>query len=371
MNFKKEEYSEAYYSKKVSTNDVNPQFLNSEVNRALSKTKAYADSNSINFVFITDIHYTCFPSDEIRLKRMINIYHTLKKQLDFLPLFIGGDHIGDGCVKYKKEMFRKLSENLNDVTYFPINGNHDDGTIWGMKHSDSQNKAEFLSHKDLFSLFYSKLENAGCKVEADNKLYYLYYDINNKMRYIVLDVNDVPYIYDENNKLKYNGQDLFILSQQQLEWLGNQALKFNEDGWSVVVLLHGIKPDDDQDARYKHLVLLKELVGAFKNGKKIEFEYGNGELNRKIKFDFSEYLKADIIGYFAGDAHDNLYYRDKFDIPYIITANAFPFYYDPPTVKRNDGDTSEICLKLITINKLKRKIYVTAVGYGQDYVCQY
>ena len=96
------------------------------------------------------------------------------------------------------------------------------------------------------------------------------------------------------------------------------------------------------------------------------------ELSYNINVDFKEYTKAEIIGVFVGDYHTDAVEKDSAGIPYILTANAVMYCTSNPSyVKRYDGDKSEILFDVVTVDKKKRKIYITRVGAGEDRVVEY
>ena len=202
---------------------------------------------------------------------------------------------------------------------------------------------------------------------GDEPLYYVYNDEINKVRYVCLDSNDVPYIYDDKGKLLYEGQHLFAMSQNQLDWLSNEALSFDEEGWSVMFFSHSYISDGYKDDKLlKNLYGMHEIIAAFKNRTMCDEYFGEGDLERHIKADFTKGIPADVIGCFIGDYHED---RISFDrgVPYILTANSVTYYSGSPSaVPRADGDKTELLYDIVTVDKNKRKIYLTRVGAGED-----
>ena len=284
---------------------------------------------------------------------------------------LGGDYTNEGCKEYKSNCFRELRAHLSGIDYYPVNGNHDDGTIWDDSYILAETSTNFLSHEDMYKLFYNHLPSLGAEFDGEG-LYYVINDRINKVRYVCVDSNDVPYIFDEKGKLKYGGQHLFAMSQKQLDWLSKTALSFDEEGWSVMFFSHSHLAEGCEDADlFKNLYGMREIISAFKNREKCNFTFGEGDFERHVSADFTKGISADVIGCFIGDHH-----TDRIDIyrgvVYVLTANSVNYYVGRPTqVPRTDGDKTELLYDVVTVNKKQRKIFITRVGAGEDRVIGY
>jgi len=201
-----------------------------------------------------------------------------------------------------------------------------------------------------------------------------------KIRYICLDSNDIPYIYDEKGHLKYGGQHLFCYSQAQLDWLTNTALHFEEEGWSVVFVMHGSaipKSEKDKERNlFMRTFVVIDIIDAYKKGVKISGTYYEGDFKRTVDADFGKGIRADIIGALIGDRHTDRHFYTETGVPFIFRKNSVTYYpeehHDNPNIlPRYDGDKTEMVLDVMVINKTERKIYITRCGAGENVVIEY
>ena len=311
------------------------------------------------------------------MKRTLNAYKEIAKRAHIDKLLLGGDYTNEGCKEYKSDCFRELRARLDGLNYYPVHGNHDDGTIWDKAYIKAEKSTNHLSHSELYKLFYNHLPSIGAEFDKDNhSLYYMYNDKISKIRYICIDSVDVPYIYDENGKLKYHGQWMFAMSQKQINWLINTALKFEEEGWWIVFVLHGVPyPNAEREKLtnlFKYITVIMDIADCYKKGEDIHSDYYEGDLYNRVDAEFSKYIRGEIISFVVGDHHADVVQYSKAGIPYIFTANAVMYYSGTATaVPRTDGKKSEILFDIMTLNKKERKIYITRVGAGSDRIVEY
>ena len=368
-----------YVSPALSSEDTYPDYLKAEVSESVESIKAHQNEDTVTVAFITDHHYALSHNHDIRMQRTVNAYKDLASQVKIDTVLFGGDYTNEGCKEYKTETYNELRAHFEGVDYLPVNGNHDDGSIWDVSYSKLVPHRNYFTHSELYDLFYDHLPSLGAKfnenVEAESALYYYVDDAENKIRYIAIDSGDVPYITNEEGKLIYQAQWDYAMSQEQLDWLTDEALKFEEEGWSIVFktqYVHYPSADRAKLNKRRHMTVLMDIIDAYKKGEPIKGEYYENELNVSVDADFSKYTRGEIITVLAGDVH-----RDKIDcseagVPYIFTANAVMYYSGSASaVPRTDGDKSELLFDIITIDKKTGKIYITRVGAGEDRETEY
>ena len=362
-----------YISPALSDNNTYPDYIAAAVNEAVEKIQSYQNRNSVTFGFMTDIHYSDTFNHNIRTKRLLNAYKEISKRVFSNMLLMGGDYVNDGCKEYKINNYRELRAHLDGINYYPINGNHDDNSIWDRYFIKSDNSENMLSSDELYNLFYNHLPSHQANFDEKNDgLYYYCNDSLNKIRYIFLDVCDIPKILNEKGQLKYLKQHTFAMSQKQVDWLINKALKFDEDGWEIIILAHDwplssfINKANNEEAR---LAFLNEIIYTYTKKGSLNEIYLEDEFKIRVKIDFSTYKTAKIIAVFAGHHHKDLIECTGNFPPYIITANAM--MYDNVPVLREDGKKSELLFDMVTIDRKKHRIYLTRVGAGEDRIADY
>ena len=361
-----------------SSEEPYPDYIKREAQESIESISSYQDENTVTFTFMPDIHYTQDIGRYIRTKRTFNAYRDIAQNVKIDKLVLGGDNIGDSGKEYRAKLFAGLREQMSGLDYYPINGNHDDGTIWDVQLIKSGTATNHSTHSEMYDMFYDHLPDLGVELgDAENSgLYYMQNDMQAKVRYIFLDTHDIPYIIGDNGKLKYTGQWNGAISQKQLDWLVNKALKFDEEGWSVVVFAHVLPdprtPDGEHKKIVRNLTIVRDVLDAYKNGTGLKGEYYENELKLNIDVDFSDYTRADISSVIMGHYHlDKVVYSDSY-IPYIYVGCAvMKDSASRLSYPRIDGDKSEILFDVITIDKAAKRIYLTRVGAGSDRVIEY
>lgn len=359
-----------YISPEISSPDEYPSYIKKAAWEAVEKIQSQQNRNSITFGFMTDLHYSETYNHNIRGKRLMNAYKDTAAMVGCDTLILGGDYVNDGTKAYKSNGYRGLRAQLSGIDYLPVNGNHDDNSIWDNNcifHADGINK-HTLSREELYMLFYNHLPQLGAEFDNENPgLYYLYNDNVKKVRYIFIDTADIPELLTEDGKPKYTKQHTMAVSQKQINWLLNKALKFDEKGWDIIFVTHeALKPsfENVENTEARRLKFLTDVIDAYKKGEAINSTYLSDEFEISVNADFSKYEKGNIIALFAGHHHRDSIEYTKTGVPYIYIANVMMYGNVP--VERKDGEKSEILFDMVTINRDEKKIYLTRIGAGED-----
>lgn len=347
-----------YFSPDLKSDDEYPEYIESEVKRCIERVKSHQSKNSVSFAFITDIHYSDTPNHNVRTKRLVNAYKEIAKA-GVSMLVLGGDHVNDGLKEYKENNYRKLREFFTGIEYLPINGNHDDNSIWD-RFVENEKSVNHITTSELHALFFDHIDTECGK----DGLYYFKDDKNKKVRYIVIDPYDLPEKYDENGKLVYLKQDDYAISQKQADWLVDKALMFDEDGWSIVLLSHFLPYPDKNTDEGREVDYINEILSSYQKGIDIHKTFGEGELSVKVDADFSARNKANILAVIMGHTHEDILQRDEANTPFIYRANAM--MYDTAHHKRVDGTATELLFDIVTVDVKENKIYIDRVGAGEN-----
>lgn len=298
---------------------------------------------------MTDIHYSVTDNHIIRTKRLMNAYRQIKSECGINNLVLGGDYVNDGTKEYKINNYRGLRHFLECENYFPVNGNHDDNSIWDSC-IESEKSTNHLTSKELYDEFFNHISS----ITEHGKLYYFSDDNIAKVRYIFLDSNDIPCVFSENGKLKYTKQNVFAMSQEQIDWLCNEALMFEEEGWDVIFVAHAFPKWDEikrkNDAEVKRLEPLADIIDCYKKGGNLYKEYFDDEFKNCVNIDFSSYNRANVLLCIAGHYHADFEEYSNEGVPVIYTGNVIMYKYAVP---RNDGEKSELLFDIVTIDRKK------------------
>lgn len=350
-----------YISPELSSKDTYPDYIKENVSSVVAKVLEHQTDGSVNFVFMSDIHYSSTENHNIRTKRLMNAYEELKEKIGIDKLILAGDFINDGTKEYKTYHYGEFRKYLRNENYFPAIGNHDDNSIWDLC-IENTTSVNHLTPKELYEIFFDHLPGSGAKFnEKGSGLYYYYDDPKQRVRYIFIDSNDIPYLVDQNGKLHYTRQHVFAISQEQLDWLLAKALVFEEDGWDVIMVSHTFyRPEDQESPRLK---VIDDVINAYRSGTDIHESYCEKEFLIHCHAEFSKYKRGNIIACFAGHHHKDFERYTKTGVPIIFTGNVIMYRYAVP---REDGDKSELLFDVVSIDRASRKIYMTRIGAGDD-----
>ncbi len=349
-----------YISPELSSNDVYPDYIKEDAQRCIEEVKNIQNDNTFTFGYMTDIHYSVSENHDVRTKRLFNSYNEVSKAVNADKLILGGDYINDGDkMNYKKKGYEGLRDYLREVkNYYPVNGNHDDNSIWDT-FCGNHTATNHFTIRELYDVFYDHLPYVGAEFDEKNHdLYYLVNDNKNKVRYIFLNTTDIPSRFNKNGAFIYRKQDIFGLRQPQINWLINTALQFDEDGWNVVFACHSLKE--------RNLEALIDIADTYKAGGKIDKIYKMQDYVVQVEADFSNCKRGEVIGFFLGHYHDDFVERTKENIPCIYIANVMMYLPN-----RIDGTKTELLYDIVTIDKKEKTIYLNRVGLGENRVVKY
>lgn len=358
----------------LSSTDPYPDYIHKEVLECAERIKNHQNEDSVTLGFMTDIHYALNENHNVRMQRTVNAYKELAARVPIDKLILGGDFTNEGCKSYKTQCFMELREHLKSLQHYPVLGNHDDGSIWDFSYIEAESSTNHLTHEEIYHLFFEHLKSETVEFgDGDRGLYYYCDDPIKKIRYIFLDSQDIPYIYDAKGKLKYTGQFSYALSQKQLDWLVSSALKTENEEYGILLIIHSVDMSSSVAATAKrpYLAVLSEILECYQKGQECWIELEHEDFGVKVQADFSRYVRSKVLGVLVGHYHRDMVSYGEGGFPYIFTANSVMYYEGKPTeLERTDGDASELLFDVITINRKEGKMYITRVGAGEDRVVE-
>ncbi len=303
--------------------------------------------DTVNYIFITDIHYT--NGDSAQDKALLNQMNAIAKMadaddsIDFIV--IGGDtttgtySTKEACITETNEVLAPLKKCSKPVLVLP--GNHDDN-CYHVYSGDKVYKPELIvSDMDWTQQILAVNSPATIVHDKDyaNSKYY-YYDLpEKKTRVVCLDAIDYRAPFDENgnviemvpadfeNNTYYgkegvparqykSGASYWDYSAEQLKWLTEQAL--TEKDYNYIFVSHmGIDSDTNSggetvNAGYREK--LRGIISAYQS----KTVYSDGEHTA----DFTDFEGA-ILSYQFGHIHVELTtYSEDVDLWQICSASA-------------------------------------------------
>jgi hypothetical protein len=350
---------------------------------AINNLQMAGGKDCFSFPLITDIH----------IRQNIGKYSGLliKRILDncYLPFALCvGDSVsrGTGAEAHMEEDFANA-----EILFKPIRskllqqmGNHDGA--WGYKDHNGDGTKDYYAYnfnrEKMHFLIYRKVGLVGeCHFDSSGTGYYID-DVINKVRYIMLNSHNNVYEEDKNGFAKYNSMTAWKFQQSQFDLVIEACSSIPSDEWKVLTASHiplnQISNSAKPDSFYANLVLMAQVLNAYKTKTKFEGQY-DGEFKKetedgieyetkydviKVNVDFTS-AKGEYIAHFAGHAHIDS--ATVFNGISIFTTRC-----DGDTEPSNSGlvktkgTITEQSFDVFTVNTKEKKIYVTKIGAGDN-----
>ena len=355
--------------------ETNRRFLPYSVGtprRSLTCDDAYPRTN---IIFFSDSH-TDFrnPAESLdNASRVIDFSNRSKVVFD--AVVNCGDAITPFGVLSKEDsygrftpFFGEMKKSRSPVIYSM--GNHD-LYDWG---NYPQN---VLDDRDLGKLFFDYAEeNYGIvrQKRADgNKSVWHYYDIESqKIRIVSVNMQDSDKkTVNEEGKVRF--YSTFYVAQEQLQWLCDTALNFDdkkEKDWGVIFAMHQI-PESKHEEYPDAGEILIQRCSAFNKGKEFSYEFTSGEypfFNLDVKADFSRYAscekKPHMICWLLGHNHEDKHrVIDGINLIWTLNNSASTCCSDA-RLARITGTSTQNSFDIVNIDTRERRIRIFRYGAG-------
>jgi DNA repair exonuclease SbcCD nuclease subunit len=266
----------------------------------------------------------------------------------------------------------------NYVPTFPVYGNHDSNT--SNTSDGGWDRSQFISSADLYRLFDNDRNYSLKRPEGKN---YYYADLpdpgGNIIRVVALDMLDQP--WNEIQTLH-----TAVYSQQQIDWLGNVALRENmTDRHHVIILSHfPFLPSWSQYLKHERFLhgwqLIPELVEAFRKKERLTETYlpnpAPGHQTTLgpivVDADFSD-VPGTFVCYLGGHIHTTARFQIKklrnasdYLLPQNMllctTLSASDSNSSYTKVRRVSGTATGNSFCIYALDTRERKIYLTFFG---------
>lgn len=321
-----------------------PTFWQAAVDECIAKIKALqVGRNCVTFPFFSDNH------QRNGYAGLLIAY--IMKECHIPYCFFGGDSISNGYIDSEETMIQQdaafdisMSHILNGKFCRAV-GNHD-----GYANASAATGDEIYYTRDqVYELFFREESVAQNKHFGGDGTYYYVDDIPSKTRFVVLNTNKQVV----NNAPVGNSVD-----EEQLSWLRNTALSFNESGWAAVFFSHH-PISNHYHAYVSNAATVREIIKNYINGAVAN--------------------KADIAGWYSGHIHrdriwtgvavntsDDSQGEAMGFTQVTITSDHTSIAYDDATKHNIGPDDQSHAIDFVTINKNARTVNITRLGVGED-----
>lgn len=333
---------------------------------------------ALSIGFLTDLHY----SDVNDLNKIINddmyTLDSVASECEVPYVIFGGDNVNESPSKAQHlEKMYKLSSIIkayDAIASAFLMGNHDDSSITGYDSATDKYKTGYnVDNGEYYAVFFKQNENRPYIKMAGSDRDHLYFYIDfpsQRIRIICLNSTDITYMDDGGGNLIYNGQHDTGFSNEQLNWVVNEALNFDTveapDDWAVITMQHITDlhlynysqwyVDENHNGQ-----VMWSIFNAFQNRTAYSFTRESGDYACSVDCDFTS-VKQSIICRITGHTHaDRSYFDETNHILYISTRCAGTREsYDEP------GTANESAFDIFTFDRSANKIYADRFGSGDS-----
>ena len=328
-----------------NANHIPEYYVNYIKEKADAINNLQDNPDTFSFVFITDTHI------QHNQKHSMSLIRYLLNRCAINQVLGGGDWVtawlsdADG-IQGLWDDYDELRYLFADIPMIKNVGNHE----WGFGGRNQWNLSTAQAYNRFFREDAAKDNDI---VYGKDKTYFYKDDKINKVRYVSLNCMDYPsgtgeLGYERNKTMWYE------FSEDQINWVKKEALSLPDDEWSCVFLSHVYvlnkeeNPWGDGADNFVNMNAMRSVVSDF--------------INRRGDMANS---KGSFIAWLAGHRHaDGMVKID--DFIHVIQDGDTCQKADNDGYKREANTISEQSFAVYTVDKAKRKVYITKIGAGDD-----
>ena len=358
--------------------NLNEIMYGSKKSDEISALKNDPSYERFKIVHISDIHLSSFTADDMydnptNLEQAVAFANLREAKIN--ALVASGDFINttenddkQTTIQYLKAFASTFFSFTNTIPSFFCTGNHDTNML-------SDNSSYYLSKQDLHSVLFANMNYKYHQQPGEN---YYYADVveanGNIIRFIALDNTD-------QEGFEYNSLHVSCITQKQVDWLINIALKENmTDKHSIIVLNHHPLQSYSKDGStymcagvhlYKE-TLVPSIINAFIQKKKFKNIYKStvSPTNTIVVDADFENSKGEFICYLGGHTHTSAHFEvahEEGTSPKQIMLLANTLSPDLQNdnfgyIARDNNDINSNSFSIYAIDTDEKKIYVTYFG---------
>ena len=337
-------------NKRISKEAKLPDYWEQYMETRLARIKEIEDSigeNGDSLAFIADVHWPC------NARYSPALLNWIQERTKMNKVIFGGDML---TIHSKEDAAAVLQESMEAyIRYFGnrfyyVNGNHDNNPYRG--------EEGLLTYEEQYDICMKHLEGSVVQQETGENGFHYYFDNEEqKIRYIILDTKNMQPVYGK-----------------QLKWFAETALDL-PDGWAVAVFMHWAfnldKNTNLNGSTVRPYGIAREILKAVKNQTTFDCD----------EFDIHVSFKNKIDVLFIASAHthtdDRMTWFNKIlpdedgIISFTIASDAYQYNGETIHARQVRGTTGEQCFDIIQINREKRQINLTRIGFGNDRCFEY
>lgn len=335
---------------------------------ALKSLKEKIDTTKFNILFMTDNHFGSFFIDPKRPSNN-NIQHLANADYfdNVDAIVIGGDNI-DGYlnnIDALKSDTRRFTDKLflgsnNNVDKFILLGNHDNGS-WRDSMWREAGRADTLppiiSMNDFQNFYRTKLDLNSEHRNNDSLYFYKDYPAK-KVRLIGLNSDDLPVIYNDDGSPKYDQIHDMGWSQQQLDWLANQALANFPKDYTALIVQH-TPLDGDGDSTFHNMDGIQQILNAFKNGTSKTITGDEPDFGINVVTNFASQGPQKLAGCLHGHLHKESYEQ-------VMGINDIGFTSSTPNPSSSNKTPDSDAFSIVSIDNVNNKVDIKGFGRATD-----
>ena len=335
------------------------EYLQEKINKVRA-WKKLAGEGGFCVAMITDFHW------QENEKYSIPMLERVLRECDIPYFFQAGDVVSGAGICTKESILEELEGYKKAFALFGkkclcAEGNHDRAySTFEPPAYYAQNipKAEFEE------VYFSQIRQDENKIYAEGGYYYVD-DVTKKVRYIVLNSQDVPSDEtDERGYAKYNAMRHYGFLQKQIEWFAHIALAVPSAEWNVLVCSHA-SPNGAKllEKCHYNYSLMTNILRAFQKGETYEgrTQYDNALFSAHICVDFTG-KGGNVAAWLGGHIH-----RDESGMENGVlcidttTDAAFAGRHS-----QKKGTINEQAFDVFVFDSKQRKCNAVRFGAGED-----
>lgn len=301
----------------LTRNSQYPDYYETEVLNTIRTVENTVTDDSVNYIFITDLHLDSDEANTSAAYRQLNAVVDISNNTDIDFVCVGGDiydgrHAEENGKQNAMEILRSVSEILKacNKPVFILHGNHDDNSFSAQINGNLLYNADYIINKEEW---YSVTMAYFSQYATDYQEGYFYYDLPEKnTRVICLNMSDCDDTVVDGMQTEM-GMYFYGYKDKQIDWLLNTAM--TREDCKYLIMSHDAFDYPEGYSEGSNRDTLKNILTAAYTHQ----NYNDGKFSK----DFSSW-GANLVLYNSGHLHmERTYFdADMGGLPIINTEKA-------------------------------------------------